>query len=103
MTLEALNDNIARQIATCLLLLEEKGREYVFNEDRLQHFKEAGEALGVSPEQALWGMASKHFTSLGQMCKAEKEFSDAVWDEKITDAINYLLLLKCLVQEGADD
>ena len=39
-------------------------------------------------------MSSKHFISLTDMINSGKEFNKDVWDEKITDAINYLLLLK---------
>jgi hypothetical protein len=46
-------------------------------------------------------MASKHITSLGKMCKSNQTMMMALWDEKITDRINYLLLLRALVEEEA--
>ncbi len=55
---------------------------------------------GCSPERALAGMMAKHIVSLYDMCYSDKEiFEMAVWDEKITDTLNYLFLLKGVVEE----
>lgn len=83
----------------CLDVLETKGREYALGTDRLEHFKLAAEEQGCTPKQALWGMASKHFTSLNAMCK-NGSGDLPLWNEKITDSINYLLLLWALVEES---
>ena len=56
---------------------------------------------GCSPERALAGMMAKHIVSLYDMCYADGEtFDMATWDEKITDSLNYLFLLKAVVEEG---
>ena len=44
-------------------------------------------------------MATKHFVSISDMCQDGKPHSIDMWNEKITDAINYLFLLKGLVVE----
>ena len=46
-------------------------------------------------------MLAKHIVSLYDMCYADNEtFDVAVWDEKITDGLNYLFLLRAIVEEG---
>ena len=44
---------------------------------------------------------AKHIVSLYDMCYADREtFDMTTWDEKITDSLNYLFLLKAIVEEG---
>ena len=50
---------------------------------------------------ALAGMLAKHIVSLYDMCFADgMSFDAGTWDEKITDSLNYLFLLKAIVKEG---
>ncbi len=52
----------------------------------------------------LAGMLAKHIVSLYDMCFADGVSFDAgTWDEKITDSLNYLFLLKAIVKEGQDN
>jgi hypothetical protein len=103
MTLDKFNEVVQGQIDRCLETLKTKGDEYASGDDRLEHFKTSAEEQEISPKQALWGMASKHITSLGKMCKSEQMMLTFAWDEKIGDAINYLLLLRALVEEEAGE
>ena len=46
-------------------------------------------------------MLAKHIVSLYDMCFAEEVvYPMDTWDEKITDSLNYLFLLKAIVKEG---
>lgn len=102
MKLEKFNAIVDEQVQRCLTVLAEKGKEYSLSADRLDHFKDAAAEQGTTPKQALWGMASKHFASLNGMCKnGQSDMSR--WLEKITDSINYLLLLRALVEEELTD
>ena len=67
------------------------------DEDRLHAFKAAAELQGIDPTHALAGMMAKHTISIYDMIGSDKTFDVEVWTEKITDHINYLLLLKALV------
>ena len=59
---------------------------------------------GCSQERALAGMMAKHIVSLYDMCYADGETFDMdTWDEKITDSLNYLFLLRGIVEEGQRD
>jgi hypothetical protein len=76
-----------------------KAREYA-TEDRLHNFKVAAALQGCTPAQALAGMMAKHTVSVYDMARNGREYPQALWDEKITDSINYLLLLAAVVREG---
>ena len=82
-------------------VLGSKATEYARG-DRLHNFKVAAALAGSTPEMALRGMMSKYVISIydliadvenGKCAKAE------MWDEKIIDNINYLILLKAIVIE----
>lgn len=79
-----------------------KKKEYTGDsQDRLSAFKVAAAMQGCSSERALAGMMAKHIVSLYDMCYADSEtFDMATWDEKITDSLNYLFLLRAVVEEG---
>lgn len=93
------NKIISEQIDLCNELLINKGQEYALTKDRLKSFKDAANLLNVSTKQALCGQLAKHIISIMDMCNAQIDFTDNKWSEKITDAINYLLLLKAIVIE----
>lgn len=73
------------------------------NSDRLSAFKTAAVIQGSTPQRALAGMMAKHIISIYDMCFAqEASFETEVWNEKITDTLNYLFLLKAIVKEEND-
>ena len=92
------------QVKECDRLLNRKAKEYTGdNQDRLSAFKTAAVIQGSTPQRALAGMMAKHIISIYDMCFAqEASFETEVWNEKITDTLNYLFLLKAIVKEGND-
>ena len=86
----------------CADILKKKTKEYTGDDtDRLGAFKAAAALQRCSPERALAGMLAKHIVSLYDMCFADGvSFGMDIWDEKITDSLNYLFLLKAIVKEG---
>lgn len=87
------------RIEKCLDVLVRKSEEYSPDTDKLHNFKAASGMLGISQAEALWGMAAKHIISISDMVKNSKNYSLEVWEEKIGDALNYLLLLNAIVEE----
>jgi hypothetical protein len=86
----------------CCNLLAAKGAEYDDDKaDRLNSFKRAGKLQNENEVKALSGMMAKHAVSVFDMCVRGKptDYSISKWDEKITDMINYLLILKAMVVE----
>jgi hypothetical protein len=92
---------VQEQITRCLTTLDCKNNEYG-TEDRLHNFKVAAVLQDVIPTQALAGMMAKHTVSVYDMCR-DGSRDLALWNEKITDNINYLLLLRALVEEEGVD
>ena len=90
------------QVALCREILQKKTKEYTGDDtDRLGAFKAAAALQHTTPERALAGMLAKHIVSLYDMCFADgMSFDAGTWDEKITDSLNYLFLLKAIVKEG---
>ena len=99
------NEVIVRQTDRCKSLLMAKGAEYApkavknAEVDRLAHFKKAAVVMNSTPKAALMGMLSKHLISVSDMCTDDRVYPKEQWDEKITDSINYLLILCALVEE----
>ena len=91
------NELVEEQFGICRAILETKGKEYAPDDsDRLSAFKTAGSILHRTPIQALGGQMSKHTISLFEMIENNCTDND-LWLEKVTDQINYLLLLKGLL------
>lgn len=76
-----------------------KAAEYADDKDRLRNFKLAANLQGVSPRQALGGMLAKHLVSVFDLINDKDPAPQHIWDEKLGDASNYLVLLKALVVE----
>jgi hypothetical protein len=107
------NDVFRRQMLHCKALLVHKGREYVpgvapvgatgdDTRDRLIQFKLAAHLQNETPEEALAGMMAKHTTSIYSMVMETGQGVHhplETWAEKVTDHINYLVLLMALVTE----
>ena len=91
------------QLEKCTSLLLTKGKEYSPYADRLLAFKRAAALQGETPAQALCGMLAKHVVSVYDMCMSGNQFSMEKWDEKITDSINYLLLLAAVIRDENDE
>ena len=103
MTIEKFNEIVTAQLETCHTLLTSKGKEYALDKDRLLVFKRAASVQGETPAQALCGMMAKHTISVYDMVMSGDHYSVERWNEKITDSINYLLILKTLIMEAEDE
>ena len=99
MNTEQFEKIIGEQIETCKGILLKKAGEYATGGDRLHNFKAASGMMGCAPTEALAGMMAKHTISVYDMCRSGQSYPIELWNEKITDHINYLLLLKAAVVE----
>lgn len=105
MNSERFNDITKKRIENCLNTLCHKAGEYA-TEDRLHNFKVAAELQNCTPITALAGMMSKHTVSVYDLIQKQEQglvVPMEMWEEKIGDSINYLLLLSALVQEKIDE
>ncbi|MBE0427776.1 MAG: hypothetical protein IBX72_14170 [Nitrospirae bacterium] len=95
-------DVLEKRINTIRKVLGAKEKEYARNSDRLSNFKKAAMAQGITPEKALRGIWFKHVISIVDFVDDldnGTSYSYDRWNEKITDALNYLILLDALIQE----
>lgn len=99
MKYDEFSDIINDQLEKCQSLLVSKGREYAGAEDMLHNFRVAAELQGVNMRRALGGFMGKHTVSIYDMIQSPNDFSLPKWEEKITDHINYLLILAAVVAE----
>ncbi len=90
---------VTRRLNHCQKLLTEKGEEYSRNGDRLWNFHSAAATKGTTPEDALMGMLVKHWVSIMDMVSNPKAVTDKLIDDKLSDNINYSLLLEALFKE----
>jgi len=95
---QTFNHIFERQVESCREVLVKKAAEYA-TEDRLHNFKVAAALQGVTERRALGGMMVKHIVSLYDMINAEELAPDEVWDEKLGDALNYLFLLRAVIDD----
>lgn len=98
-------DNLCNnQIDHCFDVLCSKSKEYAVNNDRLHNFRVASALQHVPMKTVLAGMMAKHTISIYDMCGTSEdvEYPKELWKEKITDSINYLLLLNAVIQEDMD-
>ena len=89
---------VQEQINRCTSVLIDKAKEYA-TADKLHNFKVAAEMQNCTPQQALAGMMAKHTVSIYDMCNSGNDYPMELLNEKITDHINYLLLLRAVVEE----
>lgn len=80
-------------------VLVRKAVEYNLDNDRLSVFKHAAALSEETPEQALYGMMLKHIISVTDMVNSKEVYSEELWNEKITDICNYLILLQGLLRD----
>ena len=93
---------VQETIARCTDTLTAKNDEYSAGKDRLHAFRSAAALTGQTMRAALAGMMLKHTVSVYDMCRDDKPHSLDTWNEKIGDHINYLLLLRAVVEEESD-
>ena len=99
MKTEDFNKIVEGQIEKVRSVLVKKADEYNLEEDRLGFFKRSAAFAQETPEQALYGFLLKHLQSITDMVQSGKEYSKELWQEKITDAMNYLVLLLGLLED----
>ena len=94
------------QFQTSDSILNSKREEYANDNDNvdvLHNFRQAAHLEQTNMRAALGGFLAKHVVSIFDMIHEEELRDMAVWDEKITDALNYLILLKAIVVEEASE
>lgn len=90
---------LENQLAVVREMMVGKRDEYAGDEDVLHNFRNAANLTGETLEQALAGMMVKHTVSVYDMIATGEHFPLDKWNEKITDHLNYLILLRAIIEE----
>ncbi len=92
---------VKRRCKLIKAILSNKEKEYAQDNDRFHNFKVAAAIDGEEPEQALWGMFKKHLVSIRDIKNDPDNplYTKAFVDEKVGDAIDYLVLFEGLLKE----
>jgi hypothetical protein len=105
MNQETFDAILERRIEKIRSVLASKAKEYAKG-DRLHNFKRAAKFTGDSPAKMCASFMMKHMVSIMDIVDDVKEIgplpSREMVDEKIGDAINYLILLEALLIEVAE-
>ena len=105
MTSEKFNQILEETLSKCKSTLGVKANEYATS-DRLHNFKVAAELQACTPMTALAGMMAKYTVSVYDLIDRVEhgvEVPLELWDEKIGDHINYLILLSAMVREDFEE
>jgi len=93
---------VGSRLGYCHRTLQLKAKEYATS-DRLHNFKVAAVLQDIEPETALFGMWAKHIVSIRDIVENIEHSntipSESLLNEKITDMINYAILLEALIEE----
>jgi hypothetical protein len=97
---------VQETVASINNLLKVKGGEYAGSTDRLANFKRGAALTGCTPMQVLFVYLSKHYDAVATFVRDEamghqRPRSEPI-DGRLDDIINYCLLAKALVREGAE-
>lgn len=92
------------QMQLCNDVLFQKAGEYATDDNRMHNFNAGAAISGKTPVEVLGGYMLKHTISVYHMIGEgnPQAFSREKWTEKITDHINYLILLQALLQESLE-
>lgn len=99
---------VEHRLSECKRILIEKAKEYAKgDDDRMHNFNRAAQITGECREKALFGFFLKHLVSVMDIVDDMNKNSQyvpsrALTEEKIGDAINYLLLLEASIEDKRD-
>lgn len=99
MTPVEFNKVVEDQLARIQRVLVKKENEYSLGTDRMSVFKHGAGITEETPEQVLYGFMLKHIISVTDMVNSKATYSEELWNEKITDICNYLILLQGLLRD----
>jgi len=108
MTREMFMKFMAERIESMKTKYEAKNREYSDAADVFSNFKQAAAMNGNTPQEALWGMLTKHIISIKDMVYGWNDFKDQYRNErmvkeKIGDAVVYLILLEGMMLNDIEE
>jgi len=102
MTPERFNQIFDEITDKCEKVLVDRGHMYARGGDRLSNFKSAAMLRSSSPIDSLGGLMSKQIVAVYDYINDTDQgvrHTIEEWEEKIYDSINYLILLRALIED----
>lgn len=99
MNREEFNQVVNNRIEHIQTSLAAKNKEYASNDRPLHNFYQSAKAGRTTPKKALFGYMLKHYVSVTDMVMSDEIYPDELWNEKLGDMINYLILLDALQKD----
>lgn len=90
---------LEQQLARVSSILGVKTEEYATEADQLSNIRGSAALQNKTMRNAVAGMMSKHTISIYAMCRDPNQYDLARWEEKITDHIVWLILLRAVLDE----
>lgn len=94
---------LEERISKIRSVLKAKGREYSTAADCLHNFKRAAQCTGETPAEVCVGFFVKHLVSIldlvDALARGQAGPAREYVEEKIGDAINYLIILEAILKE----
>lgn len=101
---EAFGEILEQQLARVSSILGIKTREYATDEDQLKNIREAAKLQNIALTEAVAGMMAKHTVSIYAMIRdTTRDYPMTMWDEKITDHIIWLILLRAVLEDDYNE
>jgi hypothetical protein len=91
--------HIEHRINKCKDVLSYKNSEYASQQDVMSNFRNAANFLGTTPEKVAFCYMMKHFESIKSILYDNKPVTRKLYEEKMTDLINYLLLIDAMMMD----
>lgn len=99
---EEFNKSVQLQLNRIDSTLTKKNTEYATDDFPLHNFYESAKLLRSTPKEAAFAFMVKHLTSITDMVQSNNVYPLELWQEKLGDAKNYLVLIECLIEEELD-
>jgi hypothetical protein len=104
MNTEQFDKVVSNRLDAIKATLISKAKEYAKgDEDRLHNFNRGAQITGQSREKVLQGFMLKHLVSVFDMIDDPSKATEYMINEKVGDAINYLVLLEASFKDRLNE
>jgi hypothetical protein len=104
MNTEQFDKVVSNRLDAIKSTLISKAKEYAKgDEDRLHNFNRGAQITGQSREKVLQGFMLKHLVSVFDMIDDPSKATEYMINEKVGDAINYLVLLEASFKDRLNE
>lgn len=98
MTTSELIKNISSTFETGIGIIEKKNADYAGNQDCFKNFRFSA-IVGVSPQRAILVRVADKLARVSNLLDKENQVKDETITDTILDMINYLAILKAMLEE----